>query len=99
MLALLALLLVTQQDDEAALRARVAAQPESVQDFIGRRAGCNHWGGEPDEMRERRLQIQRAMRELRCDTIDGEGIFLRRYFASRPDTIALLDETRDLSGW
>jgi hypothetical protein len=100
MIELLALAAMQPADAEPeALRARVARQPEVVREFVARRAGCNHWAGEEPYDNERRARIARALGELRCGTIAGEEIFLRRHFASRPDTLALLEETRDLSGW
>ena len=98
MLALLALLIAAQGGEEA-LRARVAAQPQSVQDYFARRAMCNHWGGEEPYDRARRAEIASALRELGCATIDGEEVFLRRYFANRPDTLAVIAEARETLGW
>jgi len=95
----LAALLVAQQGDEAALRARVEAQPPAVRDFIARRANCNHWGGEEPYDAGRRREIERAVRDLGCLTLRGEEIFLRRYFAGRPEILALLTETEEQSGW
>jgi hypothetical protein len=98
MLTVLALL-VTLQGEEDALTARVAAQPAAVQRYVERRAMCNHWGGEPDYDAGRRRQIARAMRELRCDRIDRDEAALRRRYAGRPATIAVIDEAEDLLGW
>ena len=98
MIAALALLLAAQ-DEDAALRARVAAQPAAVQRYVERRAMCNHWGGEPDYDAGRRRQIVRAMRELRCDRIDRDEAVLRRRYAGRRPTIAVINEAEDLLGW
>ena len=95
----LAALLFAQQGDEAALRARVAAQPPAIQSFIARRANCNHWGGEEPYDEPRRREIERAVRDLGCATLRGEEIFLRRYFANRPEILALLTDTEEQSGW
>jgi hypothetical protein len=109
MLALLALALSLQGNadpqlermhaEAAAMRARVAMQPQAVQDFIARRAMCNHWLGEEPYDRERRREIESAVRDLGCATIDGEEAFLRRHFAARPGIRDILDETRDILGW
>ncbi len=95
----LAVFLLAQQGDEAALRARVEAQPAAIRDFIVRRANCNHWGGEEPYDAERRREIARAVRDLGCATLRGEEIFLRRYFADRAEILALLTETEDQAGW
>lgn len=100
MLALLAFVLAQQTEAEVdAMRARVAAQPQAVQDFVARRAMCNHWLGEEPYDRDRRREIERALRELGCATIEGEGAFLRRHFSARPEIPAILDETRDILAW
>lgn len=95
----LAVLLLAQQGDEAALRARVDAQPPAIREFIVRRANCNHWGGEEPYDAGRRREIARAVRDLGCATIRGEEIFLRRYFANQPEVLALLTETEEQAGW
>ncbi len=97
--ALLAALQAPAGDGVDALRARVAAQPAAVREFIARRAMCNHWLGEEPYDRERRGEIERAVRTLGCATADGEEIFLRRHFADRSEILALLDETRDILAW
>jgi hypothetical protein len=85
--------------EEAALRVRTAMQPPAVQEFVQRRAWCNHWSGEEGYDDSRRAQIERALGELRCGTVRGEELFLARHFAARPDIVALLRESREMSGW
>ena len=97
MLAVLALLLTAQ--GEEALRARVAAQPEAVRRYVERRAMCNHWGGEEPYDADRRREIARAVRVLRCTRIDRDEALLRRRYAARRATIAVIDEAEDLLGW
>ena len=98
MLTALALLLAAQ-DGEAALRARVAAQPPAVRRYVARRAMCNHWGGEEPYDARRRRQILSAFRSLRCARIDRDEAALRRLYARRRSTIAVIDEAEDLLGW
>lgn len=81
------------------IRARVAAQPAAVREFIERRAMCNHFMGEEGYDRQRRRDLARAIRELRCLSIDRDEAALLRSFAARADTVALLIETRDILGW
>lgn len=98
MLSALALLLAAQ-DGEAALRARVAAQPVAVRRYVARRAMCNHWGGEEPYDAGRRREILSAFRSLRCARIDRDEAALRRLYARRRATIAVIDEAEDLLGW
>ena len=102
MLALLALLAATQDPTHAelaALRARAARQPPVIRRFIARRAMCNHWGGEEPYNAARRREIVRAVRGLRCGALARDEAALRRRFAGRPDTLALIEATRDVDGW
>ena len=98
MLVVLALLL-TAQGEGAALRARVAAQPAAIRRYVERRAMCNHWGGEEPYDAERRRQIARAVRGLRCTRIDRDEALLRRRYAASAATIAVIDEAAELLGW
>jgi hypothetical protein len=98
MLGLTGLLLLSQGDD-AALRARVAAQPPAIRRYVERRAMCNHWGGEPAWDAGRQRQIDRAMRALRCAALDREEAALRRRYAHRRAAIAVIEEAANLSGW
>jgi hypothetical protein len=95
-LVLLLLSLETPVDD---LRPRVEAQPEAVRDFIERRAMCNHWLGEEPYDVDRTREIEQAIAELRCAEIEAEEAVLRFRYSARPDTLALLDETRDILAW
>lgn len=102
MLALLALIAAAQAPSTAGtdtVRARVAAQPRIVETFISRRAMCNHFAGEDAYDAERGREIGRAMRNLRCATVERDEAALRRCFRGRADTLAVLDETRDWLGW
>ena len=98
-IAFLLILHASEGGGMSELYERVAAAPPSVRDLIERRALCNHWGGEEPYDAGRKHQIDRAWLELRCVTVRGEAIFLRRYFASSPDLVALIDATAEESGW
>jgi hypothetical protein len=98
MLGLSALLLFAPGDD-AALRARVAAQPPAIRRYVERRAMCNHWGGEPAWDVGRQRQIDRAMRALRCMALDRDEAALRRRYAGRRAAIDVIDEAEELLGW
>ena len=96
----LAALLFAQQGDEAALRARVAAQPPAIQSFIARRANCNHWGGEepydgPAPARDRARRARRSAAR-RCAARKSSFAAIS---PNRPEILALLTETEEQSGW
>ena len=102
MLALVLLLAAAEPapaDGDEALRRRVAAQPAVVRDYFQRRANCNHWGGEEPYDADRRREIDAALKDLRCETIEAEAIFLRRHFAARPETLAVIELADEQTGW
>ena len=102
MLALILLLAAAQPGPAAsgeALRRRVAAQPAVVRDYFSRRANCNHFGGEEPYDADRRREIAAALKDLRCETIEAEAIFLRRHFAARPETLAVIELADEQTGW
>lgn len=95
-------LLMLQTPDEAerdALRMRVESSPREVAAFIERRAGCNHFQGEEPYDRQRAEEIGRALRELRCASIDADEQALRRTYRDQPAVLQLLHDTQDLLGW
>jgi len=81
------------------LHARVEAQPAAVRDFIVRRAGCNDWLGEYPYDADRRHEIERAVRKLRCEALDEDETALRGRHADSPALLAILEETRDMLAW
>ena len=102
MLALVLLLAAAPPDpaaSEAALRRRVAAQPAAVRDYFQRRANCNHWEGEEPYDDGRRREIEAALKDLHCATIEGEAAFLRRYYAKRPEALAVIARAEEQPGW
>ena len=92
------LVLQPEADAERQLRARLSAQPGAVRTFIGRRALCNHFGGEEPYDEARRRDILRALNELRCKRLDKDEAKLRRRYGHRPDMLRLLADTADLFG-
>ena len=80
--------------------ARVAEAPDDVEDFIIRRAGCNHfWGEIGSGFAPREEEVQRALAELRCDSLEGEEARLLEKYSSDEELWQLIDETSDYLGW
>jgi hypothetical protein len=70
--------------------AGVRNLPADVRAFIDRRANCNHWSGEEPYDQDRRVQIQSAVKELRCeDLLKDETALQRRYQSNQPVLKAL----------
>jgi hypothetical protein len=82
-------------DEEMARLAR--GMPADVADYIPRYVGCIHWGGEfgDDTPPERMAQINKAMEELRCDTIEAEGKALDARYG---DNRAVMERLKQVRG-
>lgn len=91
-------LLLMLADGQETVRDRVNAQPWRVIAFIERRADCNHWGGEEPYDAERRREIEKNVRDLRCVSVDRDERRLRKRYRNMPAVLAILDETADLPG-
>lgn len=93
----LALALALQVSDPAEQDiASFGPQPRDVTAFIERRTSCNHFAGEFNGDRsERDREVTKAMRQLRCNSLDPDEARLRRRHATSPTVLKALTETRD----
>jgi hypothetical protein len=96
MMILTALLVAT--GDVPTLRQRLDALPRPLGAFVERRADCNHWTGEEPYDAQRRAEIERAIRDLRCARIEKDEQRIRHRYRGNAAAIAILDETADLPG-
>lgn len=95
LLLLAAATMMSAYPDESRVRREMRAAPRPVREFLVRRAGCNHWGGEEGYDAERAAQISEAARKLRCNWIDLVERRLKRRYAKSSRVIWLLKTTRD----
>lgn len=80
---------------EQRVQRELKAVPIAVRDFLERRAGCNHWGGEEGYDAERAAQIAAAARKLRCRQIEADEKRIKRRYAKSRRVRWLLATTRD----
>ena len=80
---------------ETRVQRELKAVPFAVRDFLERRAGCNHWGGEEGYDAERAAQIAEAAHKLRCRQLDGAEKRIKRQYAKSRRVRWLLAATRD----
>lgn len=66
------------------------AEPTEVLDFVSRWSMCAHWGGEEPYDAERRAQIEAAVTELRCETLEADAARLTAAYADKPATLSLI---------
>src|SRR4051812_46073690 len=66
--------------------------PRSIQHFIERKLDCDHWMGEYPYDAERRAEIDRMVKTLRCDALSRDKTALERRYRSQPSALKHLDE-------
>jgi hypothetical protein len=54
--------------------------PDDVKRLIERRDECHHWAGEEPYDKARAKQINKAMENLKCDSIEREVTAMRRKY-------------------
>lgn len=89
--------LVAAETYDEEMARLTAGMPADVADYIPRLIGCIHWGGEygGDETPPERLkQINDAMAELKCDTIEAEGKALDARYKANAAILQRLKEVR-----
>jgi hypothetical protein len=87
---------VAETYDEEMARL-TAGMPKDVADYIPRLTGCIHWGGEyggDETPAERVKQINDAMAELKCDTIEAEGKALDARYKNNAAIVQRLKDVR-----
>jgi hypothetical protein len=89
------LLLIGQTLPAVDLRSLTKTAPKEIAAFIERRAYCNHFLGEEPYDAERAAELDKTLRELRCNSIERDERKVRRSYRKRPALIRLLDETAD----
>lgn len=98
-LASAALLAVGSELTEAQFRTAVDAAPKDVARYVERRAGCNHWLGEEPYDKPRAAEINRVVRQLRCERLDRDEMALRARYGAKPDLLKLIDLSREMLGF
>jgi len=66
------------------------ALPE-IREFIIRKLGCEHWEDKISRNQPRDLAFRRAVKHLRCDTLEADEDFLRKTYAQHRASMSALD--------
>lgn len=69
------------------------ALPE-VREFITRKLGCSHWTGPDNRAKLKTAEVKRAIKHLRCASLDEDEEFLRKTYAAHEESIGALDAAR-----
>jgi len=71
-----------------------AGMPTPVAALIERMVQCQHWAGEEPYDNARRAEIARAVRRLRCESIEQDERRLLKAHASNPEVRQRLEAAR-----
>lgn len=74
------------------LNKLVDGLPSDAAAIVIRRTACNHWLGEDAYDRARAREIQRAVKQNRCDDLDRDEAALRARYAKDAAIIKALDD-------
>lgn len=87
-------LVLTEVRVQDALARLATSIPADVFAWVQRREGCAHWGGEEPYDAERAADIDAALRELDCETLDADEQALRAAHADRPAILEAIGRAR-----
>jgi hypothetical protein len=79
----------------AALTAQAPELPREVRQFVERRMECDHWTGEEAYDKARGREINRAIRELRCERIERDDRRLMERYSGSPQVLEALRIARE----
>ena len=74
----------------------LAGTPRDVARYIDRREGCNHWAGEEGYDAARRAEIDKAIADLKCTTLDRDERTLRHRYRNNPAVLRQIKKARDV---
>lgn len=74
------------------LAAGPNAVPQDVKAFLERRMQCEHWAGEEPYDPPRLKEIQTALWQLRCDTIEAEELRIRGRYSNYPGVMEAIED-------
>ncbi len=66
------------------------ALPE-IREFITRKLGCSHWETVTNRERLQTAEVKRAVKHLRCSTLEENEAFLRKAYSGHRASINALD--------
>jgi hypothetical protein len=87
--------LLTPAAAEDDLRKLVAGLPQDAAAVVTRRAMCNHWAGEEPYDKARAREIERAIKQNKCESLDGDEAAVRKRYANDPKVIKALKDAED----
>ena len=75
----------------AMLLAATDPLPPDVKVFVERRSQCEHWAGEELYDAPRAAEIEAALRQFHCDSVEADEVRIRRHYARYPVVLKALN--------
>jgi hypothetical protein len=72
-----------------------AGLPPDAVAVVTRRAMCNHWAGEEPYDKARAREIARAVKQNKCNSLEGDEAAVRKRYAHHPKVIKALNDAQD----
>jgi len=69
--------------------------PKDAAAVVERLSVCAHFANEEATDKARAREIEKAIRQYRCDRIDRDEAAIRKRYADHPDVVKELDETAE----
>jgi len=72
-----------------------AGLPHDAVAVVTRRVMCNHWTGEEPYDKARAREIARAVKQNKCDSLEGDEAAVRKRYPKDPKVIKALNDAQD----
>jgi hypothetical protein len=79
------------EEDIAAIQKNM---PISVKKVIERQVACNHWAGEEPYDAERAKEIEKAVNQLKCSTLEQDEAKLIKKYKARADVKEAINQAK-----
>lgn len=70
--------------------------PEPAAAFVYRYVECTHWSGEEPFDKERAIEINTALNDLRCNALEQDEDKLLKTYKSNPKVLDAISKAREL---
>jgi uncharacterized protein len=68
--------------------------PKEITDFLARVEGCDHWAGEEGYDEERKKEIKKAIKRLKCKKLDKETKKLQQKYKNDPEILKTISHDK-----
>jgi hypothetical protein len=72
-----------------------AGLPQDAVAVVTRRVMCNHWTGEEPYDKARAREIARAVKQNKCNFLEGDEAAVRQRYPKDPEVIKALNDAQD----